>query len=80
MKALYHGAPMVLVPWGRDQLGVAARAEALGVAAVVQPDACSDGSVARAVRQVLDDARYEDAVTAACAQIELLGSRTARLE
>jgi UDP:flavonoid glycosyltransferase YjiC (YdhE family) len=23
MKALYHGVPMVLVPWGRDQPGVA---------------------------------------------------------
>jgi UDP:flavonoid glycosyltransferase YjiC (YdhE family) len=91
MKALYYGVPMVLVPWGRDQPGVAARAEALGVAAVVQRDACSDTSVAQAVRQVLDDPRYmeraraaskrlqaEDAVTVACTQIELLGSSAAR--
>ena len=28
LKALYYGVPMVLVPWGRDQPGVAARAEA----------------------------------------------------
>ena len=91
MKALYHGVPMVLVPWGRDQPGVAARAEAMGVAAVVPRGACNDVSVARAVRQVLDDVRYTervgaiskrlqaaDAVTMACAQIELLGSSAAR--
>ena len=35
MKALWFGRPMVLVPWGRDQPGVAARAAALGVAEVV---------------------------------------------
>jgi MGT family glycosyltransferase len=91
MKALYHGVPMVLVPWGRDQPGVVARAEAMGVAAVVPRDACNDASVARAVRQVLDDARYTervgaiskrlqaaDSTTMACAQIELLGSSAAR--
>jgi MGT family glycosyltransferase len=85
MKALYHGVPMVLVPWGRDQPGVAARAEALGVAAVVRRDACNDASVAQAVRRILDDARYterahtiskrlqaEDAVTVACAHVESL--------
>jgi UDP:flavonoid glycosyltransferase YjiC (YdhE family) len=63
----------------------------MGVAAVVPRDACNDASVARAVRQVLDDARYAervgaiskrlqaaDAVTVACAQIELFGSSVAR--
>jgi UDP:flavonoid glycosyltransferase YjiC (YdhE family) len=87
MKALYHGVPMVLVPWGRDQPGVAARAEAMGVAAVVPRDACNDASVAQALRQVLDDAHFtqrvraiskrlqaEDAVAEACTQIELFGS------
>jgi Erythromycin biosynthesis protein CIII-like, C-terminal domain len=91
MKALYHGVPMVLVPWGRDQPGVAARAEALGVAAVVQRDACSDTSVAQAVRQVLDDPRFtervraiskrlqaDDAVTVGCTQVELFVSTAAR--
>jgi hypothetical protein len=37
-KALYYGAPMVLVPWARDQPGVAARAAALGAAEVVPRD------------------------------------------
>jgi MGT family glycosyltransferase len=83
MKALYHGVPMVLVPWGRDQPGVAARAEALDVAAVVRRGACNDASVAQAVHRILDDERYtervradskrlqaEDAVAAACEQVE----------
>jgi UDP:flavonoid glycosyltransferase YjiC (YdhE family) len=83
MKGLYYGVPMVLVPWGRDQPGVAARAEALGTAAVVCRDACNDASVAQAVRQVLDDPRYtervrviskrlqaEGAVSVACAELE----------
>jgi len=91
MKALYYGVPMVLVPWGRDQPGVAARAEALGVAAVVRRDACNDASVAQALRQVLDNAHFtqraraiskrlqvEDAVAEACAQIELFGSSAIR--
>jgi UDP:flavonoid glycosyltransferase YjiC (YdhE family) len=36
MKALWYGRPMVLMPWGRDQPGVAARARALGVAEVLE--------------------------------------------
>jgi UDP:flavonoid glycosyltransferase YjiC (YdhE family) len=91
MKALYHGVPMVLVPWGRDQPGVATRAEALGVAAVVRRDACNDASVAQALRQVLDNAHFtqrvrviskrlqaEDAVAGACTQIELFESSAVR--
>jgi hypothetical protein len=90
MKALYHGVPMVLVPWGRDQPGVAARAEALGVATVVRRDDCDDASVAQAVHRVLDDPHYtervrtvarrlqaEDAVTAACTHVESLVTSTA---
>ena len=90
MKALYYGVPMVLVPWGRDQPGVAARAEALGVATVVRRDACTDAVVDQAVRRILDDPRYtervrtvsrrlqaEDAVTAACTSVESLIASTA---
>ena len=46
MKALWIGRPMVLVPWGRDQPGVAARAAALGVAKVVPRVAASAESLA----------------------------------
>jgi len=53
MKALWHGRPMVLVPWGRDQPGVAARAKALGVAEVVPREEAAGGTLAAAVDRVL---------------------------
>jgi len=49
MKALWYGCPMVLVPWGRDQPGVAARAAALGTAEVVERDVASRESLAAAI-------------------------------
>jgi EryCIII-like glycosyltransferase len=55
MKALWYGRPMVLVPWGRDQPGVAARAAALGVARVVPRDEASPEALADAISAVLDD-------------------------
>src|SRR5205085_11892718 len=56
MKALWFGCPMVLVPWGRDQPGVAARAEALGVARVVPRDSVSADGLGSAIDEVLADA------------------------
>jgi UDP:flavonoid glycosyltransferase YjiC (YdhE family) len=55
MKALWHGRPMVLVPWGRDQPGVAARAEALGVARVVPREDASRETLSTAIDRVLAD-------------------------
>jgi len=55
MKGLQFGVPMVLLPWARDQFGVAARAEALGVAAVVRRENCSDEEVAAAIERVLTE-------------------------
>jgi UDP:flavonoid glycosyltransferase YjiC (YdhE family) len=55
LKALWVGRPMVLVPWGRDQPGVAARAEALGVARVVPRASLSDTVLATAIRATLAD-------------------------
>jgi UDP:flavonoid glycosyltransferase YjiC (YdhE family) len=55
MKALTHGIPMVLVPWGRDQPGVAARASALGVAAIVERDVASGETISAAIEGVLAD-------------------------
>jgi len=55
MKALWHGRPMVLVPWGRDQPGVAARAAALGVAEVVPREAATPETLAAAIDRVLAD-------------------------
>jgi len=57
-KALRFGVPMVLVPWDRDQPGVAARAEALGVAKVVPRSELSPESLSGAIREVLRTPSY----------------------
>jgi UDP:flavonoid glycosyltransferase YjiC (YdhE family) len=54
MKALWYGQPMVLVPWGRDQPGVAARAMALGVAEVVLREDASAERLRAATDRVLE--------------------------
>ena len=61
MRALWHGVPMVLVPWGRDQPGVAARAESLGVAVVVPRPDCTRENLDIAISRVLGDTRYAEA-------------------
>jgi UDP:flavonoid glycosyltransferase YjiC (YdhE family) len=61
MKALWHGRPMALVPWGRDQPGVAARAKALGVAELVSREEASAATISAAVDKVLDDQRLREA-------------------
>src|SRR5438309_10526716 len=53
MKALWHATPMVLVPWGRDQPGVAARAQALGVAEVVPCAQATAETIRAAVKRSL---------------------------
>jgi MGT family glycosyltransferase len=55
MKALWHGRPMALIPWGRDQPGVAARAVALGVARSVSRQDASANTIGDAIDAVLDD-------------------------
>lgn len=59
-KALYHGVPMVLIPWDRDQPGVAARAATLGVAEVVPRPALTAGRLRVAIRRVLDTPSYRE--------------------
>jgi len=63
MKSLWHARPMVLVPWARDQPGVAARAKALGVAQVVSPAELSAESLATAIDAVLENADMADTAT-----------------
>jgi UDP:flavonoid glycosyltransferase YjiC (YdhE family) len=55
MRALWYGVPMVLVPWGRDQVGVAVRAEQLGVAVVVLRQHLASENLAASARRVLVD-------------------------
>jgi UDP:flavonoid glycosyltransferase YjiC (YdhE family) len=85
LKSLYYGVPMVLVPWGRDQPGVAARAKALGVAEVVPREALSERRLSDAMAAVMGTPRYrlvaqrhshrlqsQDPVGVACQAIEAL--------
>ncbi|MCT2586153.1 nucleotide disphospho-sugar-binding domain-containing protein [Actinophytocola gossypii] len=60
MKALVAGRPMVVLPHGRDQPGNAVRVAARGAGVVVRRTA-SPGTIARAVRKVLDTPAYADA-------------------
>jgi MGT family glycosyltransferase len=59
-KALYYGVPMVLVPWGRDQPGVAARAAALGVAEVLARHDITEQRLSTAIQRVLSTPRYQE--------------------
>ena len=64
MKALWYGVPMVLVPWGRDQPGVAARAEHLGVARAVGREQLTVDLLSEAITQVLVDPHYRETAQA----------------
>ncbi|HSG18141.1 MAG TPA: nucleotide disphospho-sugar-binding domain-containing protein [Anaerolineae bacterium] len=60
-KAITYGVPMVLLPWHRDQPGVADRAARLGIAQVVPREKANPEEVRRAVDAVLDSPRYREA-------------------
>jgi hypothetical protein len=60
MKSMVHGIPMVLVPWGRDQPGVALRAERLGTAVVVPRSECTAANLTEAVKKIVNDPEYLD--------------------
>jgi len=51
---------MVLVPWDRDQPGVAARAAALGVAEVIARHDLTEQRLSAAIQRVLASARYQE--------------------
>lgn len=55
MKSLYQGTPMVLVPWGRDQPGVAVRAKAITGASIIEPQACNPARLAEAICDILSN-------------------------
>lgn len=82
-RSLYHGVPMVLVPWDRDQPGVAYRAAKAGAAEVVARGDFTDERLAGAVTKVLGNQSYgqsaagfarrlqsQNPVGAACESIE----------
>ncbi len=71
MKALWHGVPMVLVPWGRDQPGVAARAKRLGVARVIPREELSVEAITAAVHEVTTSPAYREAASRHSARLRL---------
>jgi UDP:flavonoid glycosyltransferase YjiC (YdhE family) len=70
MKALWEGKPMVLVPWGRDQPGVAARAHALGVAEVVARGPGSEVTLAAAIDRVLASSEMREAAASHATRLQ----------
>ncbi len=69
-KALFHGVPMVLLPWDRDQPGVAERARRLGVAQVVpRPDVTPD-TVGQAVAAVVNEPHYRETAARVSARLK----------
>jgi len=83
MKALWHGKPMVLIPWGRDQPGVAARAQALGVAEVVPRAAANTESIATAIDRVLGNEGMRERAASHSARLRVTdppGTAAQRLE
>jgi len=69
---LDQGVPMVLIPMGADQPHNAVRAEALGVARVLDPVAATPADITAAAREVLADPSFRAAAGA-------LGEAMARL-
>jgi len=59
MKALAHGAPVVVMPFGRDQKDNAARVEASG-AGLRLPAQAGPARIARAVRQVIETPAFRE--------------------
>ena len=61
LESLSEGVPMVAVPLGNDQPGVAARLKARGACVVVSRHALNSVRLRRAILLVLRDARYREA-------------------
>jgi hypothetical protein len=58
MKGLIHGVPMILVPWGRDQIGVAYRARQLGIGEIVDREKLDPEAISGAIDKVLSDQQF----------------------
>jgi MGT family glycosyltransferase len=86
MKALWHGVPLVLAPWGGlDRPGVAARAERLGVARVIPSAKVASETLVQIIDEVVTGERYreaaervshelrrQDPIRTACSYVEVL--------
>ena len=70
MKSLWYGVPMVLVPWSRDQFGVAARAGTMQAAIVIPKETLTVHVMAEAIDAVLHEPKYRWAAQAASARLQ----------
>jgi len=61
LESLSAGVPLVAVPLGNDQPGVAARLRARGAGVVVSRHRLTSARLRRAVRLVLEEGRYQEA-------------------
>jgi MGT family glycosyltransferase len=61
LESLSEGVPLVAIPLGNDQPGVAARLKARGAGVVVSRYRLSHGRLRKAIRLVLEERRYRDA-------------------
>ena len=71
MKALWEGRPMVLMPWGRDQPGVAARAKSLGVAEIVLRGDDSQSALREAIDRALASTEMQQAAATQSARLQM---------
>jgi MGT family glycosyltransferase len=74
VKALAAGVPMVMMPFGRDQVEIAARAAYAGTGVRIRPGA-GPARIARAVREVLGASAYREAAGRAARTIAAEQSR-----
>ena len=64
LESISHGVPLIAVPLGNDQPGVAARLKARGACVVVAPHRMTVRRLRRAVLLVLQDPTYREAAQA----------------
>jgi zeaxanthin glucosyltransferase len=70
LESLAEGVPLVAVPLGNDQPGVAARVAAKGAGVVIPRRKLNARSLRNAVRSVLEDSRYRNAAQTLQAAIQ----------
>lgn len=80
MKSMYHGIPMVLLPWGRDQPGVAVRAERMGTTVVVPKLDCSVRTLAAAIQKIFSDPKYLERSQAVSCRFRKIDGTTEAVE
>ena len=61
LESLAAGVPLLALPLGNDQPGVAARVKALGAGVVIPRRRLSAARIRKAVMRVLDDGKYREA-------------------